>query len=62
MLFKQLLYIIPDIREAVGTQRLMRQGPRPQGTYWPAGEKKMHLNNSNARETVKITLKAYEQS
>lgn len=43
-------------REAVGTQRLMSLCL--QGAYQPA-ENKVHINNSNARETV-LTLKAYE--
>lgn len=32
VLIKQLLYITLDTREAVGTQRLMKPSPYPQGT------------------------------
>lgn len=60
VLIKQLLFIILDTRQVVGTQRLMQQSPCPQGAYWPAGENKIHLNNSNDRKTVTTTLKAYE--
>lgn len=38
--------MVLDIREAVGTQRLMGQSPSTQVAYGPAGENKMCVSNS----------------